>query len=74
MVYFVDDTFIGGYGDTKNLLVSCPDDYLSGRPRSPSHMRKKSDKYSLSDFVFIKVLGKGSFGKVSGLKCYQYKL
>lgn len=63
---FSDDTFIGGYGDNKNLLVSCPDDYLSGRPHSPSHDRRwKSDKYSLSDFVFIKVLGKGSFGKVS---------
>ncbi|XP_052106988.1 calcium-independent protein kinase C-like isoform X2 [Mytilus californianus] len=60
-----DDTFIGGYGDSKNLLVSCPDDYLSGRPHSPSHDRRwKTDKYSLSDFVFIKVLGKGSFGKV----------
>lgn len=60
-----DDTFIGGYGDSNKLLVSCPDDYL-GRPRSPSQepLRKRSDKYSLSDFVFIKVLGKGSFGKV----------
>lgn len=49
----------------QNTLTS--DDMCLGRGRSPSQDRsgrKRTDRHGLADFVFIKVLGKGSFGKV----------
>ena len=45
--------------------LSAANDDRGMRARSPSSDRRSSDRYTLHDFNFIKVLGKGSFGKVS---------
>ena len=44
-------------------------DHGGSRARSPSSDRaRSSERFTLHDFNFIKVLGKGSFGKVSCTK------
>jgi hypothetical protein len=40
-------------------------DHGSMRARSPSSDRRSADRFTIHDFNFIKVLGKGSFGKVN---------
>lgn len=52
------------FGD-KELLGHATNDHGGTRARSPSTDRaRSSDRFGLQDFNFIKVLGKGSFGKV----------
>ena len=47
------------------MSIICMDDDASVvRPASSSRRRPTVKKYSLDDFNFVKVLGKGSFGKV----------
>ncbi|KAK7104052.1 calcium-independent protein kinase C-like isoform X2 [Littorina saxatilis] len=52
----------------KDMLISgglrATNDHGGSRARSPSADRARSDRFNLHDFNFIKVLGKGSFGKV----------
>ncbi|KAK7492291.1 hypothetical protein BaRGS_00016388 [Batillaria attramentaria] len=53
-----------GQGD-KELLPHATNDHGGTPARSPSADRaRSSDRFGLQDFNFIKVLGKGSFGKV----------
>lgn len=49
----------------KELLGHATNDHAGSRARSPSAERaRSSDRFGLQHFNFIKVLGKGSFGKV----------
>lgn len=54
---------LGGDNSPNNSLS--PGDERDPPARSPSQERtRRKDKYTIHDYNFIKVLGKGSFGKV----------
>ncbi|KAK3591279.1 hypothetical protein CHS0354_004327 [Potamilus streckersoni] len=61
-----ENSELKGLGYHHSLMVDTKDDRGTSRARSPSQDRtgKRRERYSLCDFNFIKVLGKGSFGKV----------
>lgn len=67
VVFFSSDDGNDEYPEDSDQNTLTSDDMCLGRGRSPSQDRsgrKRTDRHGLADFVFIKVLGKGSFGKV----------